>query len=185
VILDGILPREKACGKDAPMKIRLFAVLLAVSAIATPTFAHHPARPLASRAMPRPVPAYLQDIIREASATYHVDPNLIAAVAFKESRYNPKAVSRIGAEGIMQLKPKTARSLGVTDSFDPRQNVLGGTKYLSKLLRQFDGNIDYALAAYNAGPTLVAKVGPNATAEAIEYVATIKKYYRAALSAAS
>ena len=167
------------------MKTRLFAVLIALSAIATPTFAHHPARPLAASATPVPVPAYLQEIINEASAMYHVDANLIAAVAFKESRFNPRAVSRIGAEGIMQLKPKTARWLGVTDSFDARQNVLGGTKYLSKLLEQFNGNVDYALAAYNAGPTLVAKAGPNATEEAIEYVATVKKYYSAALAAAS
>ena len=104
-------------------------------------------------------------------------------MAFKESRYNPRAVSRIGAEGIMQLKPKTARYLGVTNSFDARENVFGGVKYLRKLLDQFDGNVDYALAAYNAGPTLVAKVGPNATEEAVEYVATIKKYYSNALAA--
>ena len=162
--------------------MKTFAAFVLIAASATPSFAHHPTRPLVAHAMPRPVPQYLQAIINEAAATYHVDANLIAAVAFKESRYNPKAVSRIGAEGIMQLKPKTARYLGVTDSFDPRQNVLGGTKYLSKLLKQFNGNVDYALAAYNAGPTLVAKVGPNATEEAIEYVATIKKYYQAALA---
>ncbi len=161
---------------------KIIAAFVFVAALATPSFAHHPTRPLASRAMPSPVPHYLQVIINEASAKYHVDANLIAAVAFKESRYNPKAVSRIGAEGIMQLKPKTARYLGVTNSFDPRQNVMGGTKYLRKMLDQFNGNVDYALAAYNAGPTLVAKVGPNATEEAVEYVATIKRYYKAALS---
>ena len=83
----------------------------------------------------------------------------------------------------MQLKPKTARHLGVTDSFDAKQNVFGGVKYLRKLLDQFGGDVDYALAAYNAGPTLVAQVGPNATAEATEYVSTIKKYYAAALAA--
>ena len=170
-------------GKDALVKTRLFAAVLFVCAAAAPSFAHHPARPLASHALPRPVPAYLQPIINEAAAKYHLDPNLLAAVAFKESRYNPRAVSRIGAEGIMQLKPKTARYLGVTDSFDPRQNVFGGAKYLRKMLDQFKGDVDLALAAYNAGPTLVAKVGPNATEEAIEYVATIKRYYRNALSA--
>ena len=168
-------------GKDALVKLRLSAFLM-VAALATPMFAKEQ-RPLAAHALPLPVPQYLAEIINDASAKYGVDPNLIASVAFKESRYNPRAVSRIGAEGIMQLKPKTARYLGVNDSFDPRQNVFGGVKYLRKLLDQFDGNVDYALAAYNAGPVLVAKVGPNATEEATEYVATIKKYYAAALAA--
>jgi soluble lytic murein transglycosylase-like protein len=174
-------------GKDALVKkLRLSAFFLMVAALAAPVFAKPTAltpRPLAAHALPLPVPQYLAEIIRDASAQYGVDPNLIASVAFKESRYNPRAVSRIGAEGIMQLKPKTARHLGVADSFDARQNVFGGVKYLRKLLDQFDGNVDYALAAYNAGPTLVAKVGPNATEEAIEYVATIKKYYATALAA--
>lgn len=176
-------------GKDALVKLRLSAVLLAAAAFAVPTFAKtsvaYQSRPLAANAMPRPVPAYLAEIINDAAAQYQVDPNLIAAVAFKESRYNHRAVSRLGAEGVMQLKPKTARYLGVTDSFDPRQNVFGGVKYLRRLLDQFDGNVEYALAAYNAGPTLVAKAGPNATKEAVEYVSTIKKYYAAALAALS
>lgn len=159
-------------------------MLALVTAVSAPAFAHHPARPLAANALPMPVPAYLQEIINEASAKYHVDANLIAAVAFKESRYRPTAVSRIGAEGIMQLKPKTARSLGVTDSFDPRQNVMGGTKYLRKLMDRFNGDIDLVLAGYNAGPDRVAKEGPNATEEAIEYVATVKRYYANALRVA-
>jgi soluble lytic murein transglycosylase-like protein len=156
---------------------------MAVSASAA--FAHHPANTLAASSLPMPVPAYLQDIINEASAKYHVDANLIAAVAFKESRYRTTAVSRIGAEGIMQLKPKTARSLGVTDSFDARQNVMGGTKYLRKLMDRFKGDLDLVLAGYNAGPERVAKEGPNATEEAIEYVATVKRYYASALRASS
>lgn len=170
------------------MKTRLSAFLV-IAALATPLLAKSPSstaltpRPLAVQALPMTVPAYLADIIRDASAHYGVDPNLIASVAFKESRFNPRAVSRIGAEGIMQLKPKTARALGVSDSFDPKQNVFGGVKYLRKLLDQFGGDVDYALAAYNAGPVLVAQAGPHATAEAIEYVSTIKKYYAAALAA--
>jgi soluble lytic murein transglycosylase-like protein len=133
--------------------------------------------------MPRPVPAEYVPYFIEAGKLYNIDPNLLAAQAFKESRFNPRAVSRIGAEGIMQLKPKTARSLGVTDSFDPKQNIFGGAKYLRKQLDRFNGDLTMALAAYNAGSTLVAKVGPNATEEAIEYVATIKKYYATALRA--
>ena len=163
------------------MKTRVFVFVLLMAAAAVPSFAHHPSHVLAASAMPRPVPSELVPIFLEAGRMYDIDPNLLAAQAFKESRFNPRAVSRIGAEGIMQLKPKTARSLGVTDSFDPRQNIFGGAKYLRKQLDRFNGDLDMALAAYNAGSTLVAKVGPNATAEAVEYVATIKKYYAAAL----
>lgn len=167
------------------MKTRVFAFVLFVAASAVPAFAHHPKHQLASHAMPRPVPAeYVQHFL-DAGKLYDIDPNLLAAQAFKESRFNPRAVSRIGAEGIMQLKPKTARSLGVTDSFDPRQNIFGGAKYLRKQLDRFNGDLTMALAAYNAGSTLVAKVGPNATEEAVEYVATIKKYYATALRALS
>lgn len=139
------------------------------------------AAPLAVNAFPHPVPRELAAAIVDASNKYGVDPNLVAAVAFKESRYDARAVSRIGAEGIMQLRPKTARWLGVSDSFDARQNVFGGTKYLRMLLDRFQGDIDKTLAGYNAGPDLVAKVGPRATEEAIEYVATVKKYYQAAV----
>ena len=166
------------------MKTRVFLLILVVAAAAVPSFAHHPKHVLAAHAMPIPVPRDLAPIFIEAGRLYDIDPNLLAAQAFKESRFNPRAVSRIGAEGIMQLKPKTARSLGVTDSFDPRQNILGGAKYLRKQLNRFGGDLEMALAAYNAGSTLVARVGPHATEEAIEYVATIKKYYAAALRAA-
>jgi soluble lytic murein transglycosylase-like protein len=83
----------------------------------------------------------------------------------------------------MQLMPRTARALGVHDSFDARQNVEAGTKYIASLLQRFHGNVDMSLAAYNAGPELVAKVGPNATQEAVEYVAAIKQFYRDALTA--
>jgi soluble lytic murein transglycosylase-like protein len=166
------------------MTIAVFAgVLMTSPLIAAPSATQ--AQPktnmrLAVRAFPLPVPTDLAQAIVEAGAKYNVDPNLIAAVAFKESRYRSHAVSRHGAEGVMQLKPKTARWLGVKDSFDARQNVFGGTRYLRKLLDRFNGDLDLALAGYNAGPDLVAKVGPNATEEAIEYVATVKRYYRAA-----
>ncbi len=69
------------------------------------------------------MPSYLATIITDAAAEYHVDPNLVAAMAFKESRFNPNAVSWRGAQGVLQLMPKTAKWLGVTDSFDAKQNV--------------------------------------------------------------
>ena len=137
---------------------------------------------LNANAFPLPVPHYLAGIISDAAKAFRVDPNLVAAMAFRESRFDANAVSRIGAEGIMQLKPRTARSLGVKDSFDAKQNVFGATKYLRTLLDRFHGDIDMTLAAYNAGPELVAKAGPNATREAVEYVAAVKSYYMAAQS---
>lgn len=163
------------------MNRRLFAVAVLFAALAVPAAAQQ--RKLVPHAFPIAVPKNLAAMIDDAARTHDLDPNLIAAMAFKESRYNPNAVSRLGAEGIMQLKPKTARYLGVQDSFDAHQNILGGAKYLRKLLDRFGGNVDMALAGYNAGPDLVARVGPNATAEAVEYVATVKRYYNAALRA--
>jgi soluble lytic murein transglycosylase-like protein len=140
-----------------------------------------PVAVLAQNAFPLPVPTYLAAIISDAAHQYRVDPNLIAAMAFRESRFNPTAVSSRGAQGVMQLMPKTARSLGVSDSFDARQNVFAGTKYLSSLLQRFGGDVDRSLAAYNAGPELVARVGPGATREAIDYVAAVKQFYSNAL----
>lgn len=128
------------------------------------------------RRLPVQVPFYLSQIISEAASKHEVDPNLVAAVVFKESAFNPNAVSRRGAQGLMQLMPRTARAMGVQDSFDPYQNVLGGTKYLREMLDMFDGNVEMALAAYNAGPMAVKKHGPTVNDEAVEYVAKIKTY---------
>ena len=128
------------------------------------------------RHLPIGIPVYLSEIIREASSKHKVDPNLVAAVVFKESAFNPNAVSRRGAQGLMQLMPRTARAMGVKDAFDPRQNILGGTKYLRQMLDMFGGDVEMALAAYNAGPMRVKKEGPAATAEAVEYVAKIMTY---------
>jgi phage-related protein len=92
------------------------------------------------------------DLIAKASKTYGVPEALIRAVMKQESGGNAKAVSSAGAQGLMQLMPGTARGLGVTNSFDPTQNVMGGTKYLSQMLSQFGGNTNKAIQAYNAGP---------------------------------
>ncbi|PXV85670.1 transglycosylase-like protein with SLT domain [Lachnotalea glycerini] len=101
----------------------------------------------------------LSDIFERAANKYNISVNLLKAVGKQESNFNADAVSRCGAQGIMQLMPATASSLGVTDSFDPEQNIMGGAKYLSELLNTYDGNISYALAAYNAGGNNVNKYG--------------------------
>jgi hypothetical protein len=106
-----------------------------------------------------PAKTDLDRIFAEASARYGVPVNLLKAVAKAESGFRPDAVSPCGAEGIMQLMPATARGLGVTDSFDPEQNIMGGAQYLRDALSRFDGNVEYALAAYNAGPNAVVKYG--------------------------
>lgn len=97
--------------------------------------------------------------INQAATTHQVDPALIKAIIMAESRYNPKAVSKRGARGLMQLMPVTAKSLGVEDSFDPEANINGGVMYFKRLLDRFDGNVEFALAAYNAGSRNVRKYG--------------------------
>lgn len=101
----------------------------------------------------------LEAIFQKAADTYDVPVELLKAVGKAESNFNPDAVSHCGAMGIMQLMPATAKSLGVTDAFDPEQNIMGGAKYLSDKLKSYDGDITLALAAYNAGPGNVAKYG--------------------------
>jgi hypothetical protein len=99
----------------------------------------------------------LEPYIQEAATLHGLSPSLIRAVIETESRFDPLAVSRVGAQGLMQLMPQTSRRVGIENPFDPRENILGGTKYLSSLLERFDGNTARALAAYNAGPTVVAR----------------------------
>jgi soluble lytic murein transglycosylase-like protein len=97
----------------------------------------------------------IEVMIREVSARYNVDPALIRAVIETESNWNSKAISRKGALGLMQLVPGTARQLGVDNAFDPKQNLDGGVRYLHSLLERYNGDLDRALAAYNAGPGAV------------------------------
>lgn len=98
-------------------------------------------------------------MIQNAAIQFGVDPSLVQAVIATESSFNPLAQSHAGAKGLMQLMDGTARGLGVSDSFDPVQNVEGGTRYLAMLLRKYNGNEGVALAAYNAGPGRIDRLG--------------------------
>lgn len=104
----------------------------------------------------KPDKAY-DHLIAEAALAYNLSPTLIKAVMRTESAFNPLAVSPVGAQGLMQLMPALATEMGVQDAFDPRQNVMGGAKYLRRLLNAYDGNLALALASYNAGPGNVAR----------------------------
>lgn len=101
----------------------------------------------------------LTGLIREAALALDVPPQLLHAVVAVESGFDPKAVSRKGAMGLMQLMPATARRFNVTDPFDPRQNLAGGATYLKWLLDKFGGDVQLALAGYNAGENAVVRAG--------------------------
>lgn len=121
--------------------------------------------------------AQVRALVQEAAAKHEVDPLLVHSVIETESSYNPYAVSRAGAEGLMQLMPATARELGVKNSFDPRQNIEAGVRYLKQLQEQYKDD-RLALAAYNAGPAAVARykwVPPYR--ETREYVAKVTGRY--------
>lgn len=127
---------------------------------------------------PLPVPSYLQQIILEAAQETGLDPNLIVAVVYQESRFKTQAVSSRGAQGLMQLMPRTAKYLGVENPFDARENVFGGSRYLVEMFEMFNGDLELSLAAYNAGPYAVKEKGPSATDEAVHYVRAVKSFYR-------
>jgi hypothetical protein len=128
----------------------------------------------------------LDKIFEAASEKYGVSVNLLKAVAKAESNFNPKATSHCGAMGIMQLMPGTASSLGVTDPYDPEQNIMGGAKYLSQLLQRFDGDVKLAVAGYNAGPGNVIKYGGVPPFDETEnYVTKVLGYLGTDISAGS
>lgn len=121
-------------------------------------------------------PSSLDAIVSKASRRYNVAPELVRAVIRAESGFNPQAVSPAGAQGLMQLMPETARGLGVSNSFDPEQNVMGGTRYLRQMLDRYDGNLERALAAYNWGPGNLDRSDGSLPRETRAYIARIKGF---------
>jgi soluble lytic murein transglycosylase-like protein len=123
---------------------------------------------------------YIDSVTAELSAEHSVDlsPNLVKSVIKQESGFNPNATSGAGAQGLMQLMPATARSVGVFNSMNPYQNVRGGITYLAQMMKRFDGNIQKSLAAYNAGPAAIEKYGGIPPyRETQNYVQSIMKDY--------
>ena len=119
-------------------------------------------------------------LIVKTAYRYKVEPAIIKAIIMAESGFNPKAVSKVGARGLMQLMPRTARSLGVEDSFKPAHNIDAGVRYFKYLLVKFDGEIKLALAAYNAGSDNVRRYGGVPPFKATEfYINKVLKYYEA------
>lgn len=125
-------------------------------------------------------PAEFESIIDAHAKQYGIDKSLVKAVIAAESNYNPRAVSKKGASGLMQLMPKTAESLKVADCFNPSDNIRGGVRYLRFLLDTFKGDVSLALAAYNAGMSNVAKYkGVPPFNETRNYIAKVMNYQRA------
>jgi soluble lytic murein transglycosylase-like protein len=148
------------------------SILFAAMALSVPPLKD---RRIAARSAPLPSPAHVstsidsfvamppwrayETLIREAAAVYQVSPTLIRSVMQAESAFDPTAVSPDGAMGLMQLMPAIAAAFGIADPFDPRENIMGGTRLLRELLDAYHQSIPLALAAYNAGPAAVARYG--------------------------
>ena len=134
---------------------------------------------------PPPVPPQFKAALTQAATAANLSPTLLSALVWQESRWNPQAVSPKGAMGLAQLMPATARYLGVNPA-DPVQNLIGGARYLRMLLDQFDGDVEKALAAYNAGPGRVRSAGGvPAIAETRNYVSSIVSRISASSTGAS
>ena len=117
--------------------------------------------------------------IRAAATLYQIPEQLVRAVIRVESDYNPQAISTAGARGLMQLMPDTAERLGVKDINDPRENIFGGVRYLRVLANMFNGDLDFTIAAYNAGENaVISHGGIPPFAQTRDYVVKVTKFYR-------
>ncbi|MGD2028378.1 MAG: lytic transglycosylase domain-containing protein [Desulfobacterales bacterium] len=122
---------------------------------------------------------FLHPIVIKTAGRYQIDPALVKAIIMAESGYNTRAISKKGAKGLMQLMPATARSLGVEDIFNPEQNISGGVRYFKQLVNQFNGDVELALAAYNAGSRYVRQYQGIPPFKATRYyIKKVFKYYQ-------
>jgi len=156
----------------------LVVALLSLATARSPVVANAPAKWTAAkpaRTVSRTcaVPAAYAGAFRTAARETRLPLPLLAAVAWEESRMNPHALSTAGARGILQLMPATAKALATAPA-DPRANILAGAGYLAQLVRRFDGNVELALAAYNAGPTAVEKLGRAPSLETLRYAKNVE-----------
>jgi hypothetical protein len=124
----------------------------------------------------------LKQIFQEAASTYGIDEKLLEAVAYKESGFNADATSSAGAQGIMQLMPSTAASMGVSDSYDAYQNIMGGAKLLKQLYDSYSGDLSLTLAAYNAGAGAVKKAGGIPSTGVQKYVSSVLSLYQSGVN---
>lgn len=119
-----------------------------------------------------------EEIIRQASEKFRIEPSLVKAVIKAESGFDHRAVSSKGAQGLMQLMPGTASDMEVDDPFNPENNIFGGTRYLSKMMERFNNNVRFALAAYNAGPDKVEEYsGVPPFKETETFIKRVMKYF--------
>lgn len=163
-------------------------VQVPAAAPGVPSFASYVSQAMNEPAQPAPSapagpamvpPAQLERLIKVNGDAAGVDPALIKAIIANESAFDPQATSKTGAQGLMQLEPETAAGVGVTDAYDPAQNIFGGTRYIKGLLERFHGDVRLAVAAYNAGPGAVAKYGDVPPyAETQNYVQNVLESYK-------
>jgi soluble lytic murein transglycosylase-like protein len=127
----------------------------------------------------RDVERLLHPIVIQTASRHQIDPALVKAIIMAESGFNTRAISKRGAKGLMQLMPATAQALGVEDIFNPKQNISGGVRYFKQLVTQFDGDVELALAAYNAGSRNVMHYQGIPPFKATQYyIKKVFKYYR-------
>ena len=126
------------------------------------------------------IPSAFKYMVEDIARQYGLDPYLLHAIIKVESGYNPRALSAKGARGLMQLMPETARRFGVSDAFNPRENIRGGAEYVQWLLKLFQGDVELALAGYNAGEQAVIRAGHRipAYAETRTYVPKVLAHYK-------
>ncbi|SHJ28015.1 Soluble lytic murein transglycosylase [Malonomonas rubra DSM 5091] len=158
-LLQGLFDTKEEAGKNDDLLSRLSTAGFSLRAAPQVQQADRVYRQLQPSLQNPPERAEIESMIERVAQQVSLAPELIRSVVAAESNFQPQAISPVGAQGLMQLMPATAAELGVEDSFDPQQNLLGGSRYLKQLLDKYDGDLDKALAAYNWGQGNVDRKG--------------------------